>query len=277
MSGVDLSNQSLKDLTGVIATLVQAEVETFNRSLRELTDRFNEKLSAVEQKLADAEQKLADTDKLLDDERKTSAQLRDIVEKNGENLNTAEDNIDWLQREVEKKEQYGRRMNIRFQNIEYDPRETEISLLDKLIKALSDVDITIEKRDIVRIHRLGKPKTQDGVTTMQTIAKFGYWAPRQLMSKVNQNARRKNDSLRAHNDLTSARFQALKYAQTKCSREQKKRFTEDELKNLRDEQKVFAYSTPNCDLRLRCNGHVFKFADEDEFDGLFDEHFTYTK
>ena len=59
MSGVDLSNQSLKDLSGVIATLVQAEVETFNKSLRELTDRFNEKLSAVELKLPEAEQKLA--------------------------------------------------------------------------------------------------------------------------------------------------------------------------------------------------------------------------
>ena len=96
MSEVDLSQQSLQDLSGVIATLVQAEVETFNRSLRELTDRFNEKLTTVEQKLAVAEQKLAKADKLLDDERKTSAQLRDIVQKNSENLNNAEENIDWL-------------------------------------------------------------------------------------------------------------------------------------------------------------------------------------
>ena len=94
MSGVDLSQQSLQDLSGVIATLVQAEVETFNRSLRELTDRFNEKLTTVEEKLAVAEQKLAEADKLLDDERKTSAQLRDIVQKNSENLNNAEENID---------------------------------------------------------------------------------------------------------------------------------------------------------------------------------------
>ena len=277
MSGVDLSQQSLQDLSGVIATLVQAEVETFNRSLRELTDRFNEKLTTVEEKLAVAEQKLAETDKLLDDERKTSAQLRDIVQKNSENLNNAEENIDWLQQEVEKKEQYGRRMNIRFQNIEYDPQETEKTLLEKLIKSLAEVDITIKERDIVRIHRLGKPKTEDGVTTMQTIAKFGYWSPRQMMSNVNRNARLKKTSLRAHNDLTSSRFQALKYAQTKCSREQRKRFSEDELKNLRDEQKVFAYSTPNCDLRFRCNGHVYKFADEEEFDGLFQEHFSYAK
>ena len=277
MSGVDLSQQSLQDLSGVIATLVQAEVETFNRSLRELTDRFNEKLTTVEEKLAVAEQKLAEADKLLDDERKTSAQLRDIVQKNSENLNNAEENIDWLQQEVEKKEQYGRRMNIRFQNIEYDPQETEKTLLEKLIKSLAEVDITIKERDIVRIHRLGKPKTEDGVTTMQTIAKFGYWSPRQMMSNVNRNARLKKTSLRAHNDLTSSRFQALKYAQTKCSREQRKRFSEDELKNLRDEQKVIAYSTPNCDLRFRCNGHVYKFADEEEFDGLFQEHFSYAK
>ena len=183
MSGVDLSQQSLQDLSGVIATLVQAEVETFNRSLRELTDRFNEKLTTVEEKLAVAEQKLAEADKLLDDERKTSTQLRNIVQKNSEHLNNAEENIDWLQQEVEKKEQYGRRMNIRFQNIAYDPQETEKSLLEKLIKSLAEVDITIKERDIVRIHRLGKPKTEDGVTTMQTIAKFtGYWSPRQMMS-----------------------------------------------------------------------------------------------
>ena len=265
---VELSEKSLQDLSKLIASQVAAEVAQFNQSLRTLTEQFEEKLAATEARL------LAK----LDDEVKRNTELRETIDKLSNNLTAAETEITEVNRELEQKEQYGRRMNVRFQNIEYDPEESEAGLLQKLTDQLAEINITIKKRDVVCIHRLGKPATNDdGIQTMPTICKFAYWKPRQSMNDVNKRARSGKKSIRAHADLTKSRFNALKYAQARCNREQGKRFTADELKGLRDNQKCFAFCTPQCELRFRCNGVVYKFQDEDEFDDLFTAHFTLEK
>ena len=50
-------------------------------------------------------------------------------------------------------------------------------------------------------------------------------------------------------------------------------FTEDELKDLRDDQQVFAFANINSELRVRARGAVHKFESDEDFNKIYEDTF----
>ncbi len=145
-------------------------------------------------------------------------------------------------------ENYGRRMNIRIEGIEYDRDETQEDLYEKVKGCLQEVDIAVKKTDIVRFHRSGPPQRKDGKTTAQTIVKFVRWDKRSQAHFANKRARQGHKSFRIHNDLTRRRFALLSRARAQLA----EKFPDD-----RNTDNTFAYTDVNSNLKIRRGREVF--------------------
>ena len=77
-----------------------------------------------------------------------------------------------------------------------------------------------------------------------------------------------------HNDLTQRRFSLLKYARERTERAMARRFPNKEQRDrLPFEEKVFAYSNLQSDLKFRVGKIVHSFNTFEEFDALFAREF----
>jgi len=161
-------------------------------------------------------------------------------------------------------EQYGRRMNIRLEGISFQEGETNDDLETKVVTELAKVGVSIETRDIIRLHRSSKAKQKNGSTTRQCIMKLANWRAQERFAGFNKKARQMESTeevkcIRVNNDLTKRRLTLLDSARNQISSHLSKTFSEDELKHLSDSQNVFAYSNINSELRMRVRGKVIKF------------------
>ena len=124
---------------------------------------------------------------------------------------------------IDDAEQYGRRMNIRLENIPYSSDETNATLKTKIETALEQCGVEVNDGMLVRWHRSGRPyslENKDGTTTKvaQTILKFSTWEPRRQAHR--SKAKIKDDDLPyiVRHDLTKRRFSLLKEAMTELKK-----------------------------------------------------------
>jgi len=160
-------------------------------------------------------------------------------------------------------ENYGRRRNIRMEGIEYDKDETEPQLFEKIKTCLQDVDIRIEKRDVIRFHRSAAPVRRNGKLVAQTIVQFAGWEQRRKAHYANKQARQQNKSFRIHNDLTRRRFELLSHARDRLST----LFADAE----NNATVPFAYADVNSNLKLRRGSQVWDFNTRDELNAALHE------
>lgn len=203
-------------------------------------------------------------------------------------VNDLEDENYDLKGELEKREQYSRRMNVRLENIvrgndaeSAKQPETDDELLTKIRAELGKVDVELKTADVVRLHRLGEPRQnkRSGKFTQPAIIKLVTWRARQQLLTVNKKAntshKAHNAAVRVHHDLTPQRYSLHSYATDKCRTLLNKKFNPEQQKTLQDKDKIFAFITPNCELRVRCGGRVHKYDSEDEFNRVIDQQWRH--
>ena len=178
------------------------------------------------------------------------SQVQTLNEENAElrrHLITADRRIDDL-------EQYGRRQNIRVENLTWIEGESAEQLESSLIEEFEKGGVKISDRDIIRLHRSSKPKEQkDGSFTKQCIIKLSNWKAREAFAGFNRKVKNnKAINIRINNDLTQRRLVLLKDARSRIRSGLLRSFTEDEIKDgLQDNHNIFAYANIQSDLRIR--------------------------
>ena len=125
----------------------------------------------------------------------------------------------------------------------------------------------------MRCHRSSKPKDFKGKTVAQTIVRFNTWEARRMCYSVNKTCKNKALSFRVYPDLTQRRFKLLSDARERIDREMRA-IHGNELGNLHEDDRVFAYADVNSGLRIRAGKEVFQFNDENRFNDLFTRIFT---
>lgn len=166
-----------------------------------------------------------------------------------------------LETQLDALEQYGRRYCVRVEGIPEDKNETEDQLFTTLKTKLKDIDINLQRGDLVNFHRSAKPKKHErGTTTQQCIMKFYKWGPRRAFYGMNKKARAKNLPIRVHNDLTRRRFDALLTAQRKIAAK------------FGESNECFAYSDINSNLKVRTpDGYAVPFDTADDVDSILQD------
>ena len=216
-------------------------------SRRQLTEHFEEKFNQLKMELSEA--------------RSENRSLRQKLAKS--NL------------ELDDLQQYGRRLNIRFEGIEFEEGETTAALFTKVKENLEKVNVNIVESDVVRLHRSSKPKIFEGKRVAQTIVKFATWKTREKLHGINRQAKSVNANFRVHSDLTPRRFQLMKDARERIDRElMRMHGGKEDIKKLRDEEKVFAFTNINSDLRVRAKGEVLRFHTHEDLEEILSKTFS---
>ena len=188
---------------------------------------------------------------------------KEIVELKDENLKMREKLIEHDIR-MDDIEQYGRRMAIRVEGILWKEGESNADLEKKLTKEFAKSGVTITSNDVIRLHRSSRPKEKDGKVTKQAIVKFASWTAREKFAGFNKKARAfelrtGKASIRVNNDLTKRRLVLLTEARNIIKGRMMRTYTPEQMKDLPDNENVFAYSNINSELRMRVRGKVLKF------------------
>ena len=206
-----------------------------------ITDLINEKTDVIRKALGESEAKVIKLTRELAESRNEVRSLRNDFERSQVDLDSLE--------------QYGRRMSVRIEGIQYVEGESEKDLFKSIKDDLKEVGVTINPTDIVRFHRSSKPKrNDDGIMVAQCILKFSKWDARRRMKDVNKKARDENKSIRTHNDLTKRRYALLRSARDKVKRK------------VGRSSEVFAFSDINSNLKIRANGTFHDFNTEAQLD-----------
>ena len=142
---------------------------------KEITDYFNNLIEPLATKNFIEEMFGKFKQEIIDLNKKLSVQNEKINELEAK-VNTQAVVIDNLMIMSDDNQQYQRRSLLRFHNVEIDENEDEKILETKLDKCFSDMNITVEKDEIDRFHRIGKAYVnKNGKTTKSIIVKFKSW------------------------------------------------------------------------------------------------------
>ena len=263
-----------QDYLETIDTRIEAAI---SRTLADQISKMREDvLKAVDTRLKmmrddivqDFDYKMLRMSNRLEKLEKENAELKDKVEINQEDIVTHANNH-------EKLEQYGRRLGVRVTNVPWNGlQEKDEDLLTTVQEALQKVDITLHSKDVVRLHRLGD-ETFDraGTKCKNIIIKMNNWSALQTLLTTNKNAARKKKAIRVFHDLTTPRFRIFNHAKKRIAeRFAECELSEDDVKHLADNEKMFVFLTPNCDLRIRSNGRVHKFQSIEEANKIIQDY-----
>ena len=194
----DVVTDVITDSDDVVCANNQPEIsENAMRYLEKLFEKheqiIKERFSATEKTLMDKintlEMNIAAKDKAFADLQSHVSQLEEevkVVQANDEALADLHTHVLKLESEIsvvkaanshllhqhDDLEQYGRRMNVRFEGIEYDPTEKSDELKAKIENTLKEVGVDIQPDMMVRFHRSGRPYQKNGKTVAQTIMRF---------------------------------------------------------------------------------------------------------
>ena len=191
--------------------------------------------------------RVADAEKQITELQVDKTNLEIKVEKMSGQLDIKIDDI----------EQYQRRQNIRIENVKYNKDDTEEQLFDSVKLALSEVDVNIEPKDVIRFHRSAAPKrNKDGNMCAQVLLKFSHWTQRRAAHGANKKARERKVAVRIHHDLTRRRYALLSRA---------RRMIDQHLPNRRA---TFCYADMNSNLLIRSGANTHPFNNEVELDDI---------
>ena len=112
-----------------------------------------------------------------------------------------------LKREVDRLDQYGRRSNVTIKYVPLpDGKEEQTTLENTIINIISkDLGLGNVAKDIDKMHRVGKPKTHNGVRQQNVIIRFRNHATRYRV----YNARKKSKKVKICPNLTKTRSDLL--------------------------------------------------------------------
>jgi chromosome segregation ATPase len=220
-----LENQSVK-FAASIATLT-AEISQLQRRLQQKDDHIKELTTRIEQLEAGG---------------------------GGGDNNALLERISDLEYEHDELEQYGRRMNIRLDNVPEQENETPASVERKALEMLAEAGEIIKSSDVVRMHRLGQlrpdrdqPQRKQG----QVIIRLNNWAARESAHLVRNAARTKGYPIRQ--DLTKNRRDMIAEANAQIR----------EWGNPRGDP-VYCYANINCVVTMRCGRSTQKIHCEED-------------
>ena len=157
--------------------------------------------------------------------------------------------VNKLDRRIEEVEQYGRRVCLRFDNIQVSANRGKEDCVKIIVDILSKTKCGVGKAAIVRAHRIGLTKTKDGVTTQQIIVRFKSFTER---TKVYRCRKVITSDVKIRLDLTKSRLSTLIAANdfAKVSDDIEYAFADINCRlaaKLSNEKTVFFYSM--CTLR----------------------------
>ena len=206
-----------------------------------LTERFNESEKKLLDKISSLESTVAAKDKELSD---LSAHVN-RVESEVAVIRAANQHLMYKHDDLE---QYGRRMNVRVEGIEWHEHETQQELKEKLEQSLRSIKVDVKEDTFIRFHRSGRPYTKNGKKYAQTIVRLSHWKQRLQAQKGKRIIREKSLPFHIVNDLTKRRYALLKTASSQ----------------LPERQDLFAYADANCNLAIRDGKRLYYFNTEEE-------------
>ena len=171
-------------------------------------------------KLLKLEKKINAQEKLIKSLEKR-VELVESLEKRVEALEPLQERVDILEsqlkvlesldRRINEVEQYGRRMCLRFNNIEVSQDGRKEDCVKTINDIMKETKCGVRKQAIDRAHRIGPRKTgKDGITTQQIIVRFNSFTER---TKVYRNRRKITSNVKVSLDLTKSRLRILLDAQ----------------------------------------------------------------
>ena len=171
-------------------------------------------------KLLKLEKKINAQEKLIKSLEKR-VELVESSEKRVEALEPLQERVDILEsqlkvlesldRRIDEVEQYGRRMCLRFDNIEVSRDGRKEDCVKIISDIMKETKCGVGKQAIDRAHRIGPRKTgKDGITTQQIIVRFNSFTER---TKVYRKRRKITSNVKVSLDLTKTRLRILLDAQ----------------------------------------------------------------
>ncbi len=171
---------------------------------------------------------------------------RDQVEPLQERVDILESQLkvlESLDRRIDEVEQYGRRMCLRFNNIEVSEDGSKENCVKIISDIMKETQCGVGKQAIDRAHRIGPKKTsKDGPTTQQIIVRFNSFTDR---TKVYRSRKKIASNVKVSLDLTKSRLRILLDAQALAARNS----------DILD----FAFADINCSLTAKLRNGKFVF------------------
>lgn len=158
-------------------------------SQSELVSLINEALKPLKEVVCNLQKEVAD--------------LRTEVETLTSSIDDKEEVIDELRTQLEEREQYSRRNNLRIFGLKESVNENTDDLV---MEVATKLNVDIDRNFIDRSHRVGKP----GGKPRAVIVKFVGYAPRSKLYRSKKSL--KGTGITIHEDLTKPRLNLLKRA-----------------------------------------------------------------
>ena len=242
------------------ATLKKRFAENENTLLQKISD-LEKVVEAKENSISELKEKVAALEAsenvipalkervdVLEAKVNTIHALEKKVDEIGSNLHVVRAANSHLMLEIDDLQQYGRRMTVRIEGIEYSEKETDADLRNKIEVALASVNVDITPGMFVRYHRSGKPYVRDGKRVAQTIVRFSHWKPRLQAQKGKRIARENELDIMIRNDLTKRRHALLRKA----------------ISMLPKREDVFTFADSNSNLIIRDGEAYYHYNTEHE-------------
>ena len=151
-------------------------------------------------------------------------------------------------------EQYGRRMNVRVENVPVSDGESPASLQSQVINILKEAGAVIDTSDVVRLHRSTAARARenvcDGKKTSQVIVKLNNWRARESVHFARNAARVNGHPVKQ--DLTQRRRELITEANVAIR-------AWGQLSTP-----VYAYCNINCEPTMRRGREVERFQTMDD-------------
>ena len=200
----------------------------------------DEAVRPVLQELADLKRRMTEKDAIITKLEERVAQLE-----------TAHDDL----------EQYGRRLNIRIENVPHSDGESPQDLEQKVLNNLKDSGAAITVNDVQRLHRSTKLRLKDGVKTSQVIVRLNNWKAREAAHLARNNARIRGFAIKQ--DLTHARRELIAEGHAAMR----------DWRVPPNSDPVFIYANINCQVVMRRGREVERINSMDDLQRVL-AHFS---
>ena len=198
-------------------------------------------------KIEALENKLAVKDKIIKEQS-------DKIERIDSDLNVARNALNIALQHCDDVEQYTRKYSVRIYGL---PVEKNENLLEKVKNCYDEVNISFNKDNIDRVHRIGREKfvAAKDVYVQPVILKFRYWNARykfyRAIPKLTSKKKPGGHKFSVGLDLTKRRLDLLRKA--------RERIDNENINGI-----SFAFVDINCALGIRFDDGSIKFFNDDK-------------
>lgn len=196
-------------------------------------------IAELQKEIRDLAKKVATQESLEELKQIISSQTELINHLQGR-VATLEEDLTRLQTSQDENDQYIRRNNLRIIGLPSTTKENADDCLDKITKIFRDAAVELPALAIDRAHRIGKGSMQK---PPQVIVKFTTWRDRTAVYRA-RRVIKQNHGISIQPDLTKARLQLLKSAQSLC---------------LQSSDGQYAFADVNCRLGIKLRQGGLKF------------------